>query len=53
MRALFSNETDDPDELVFSCDDVLDVVEEVNVDWLICRLGDESGLVPRNYVEDT
>ena len=51
MRALYDNRTDDSDELQFARGDVLVVEEKVNDDWLICRLGNRTGMVPANYVE--
>jgi hypothetical protein len=51
VRALYDNSTDDADELQFSRGDVLAVEEKVNDDWLICRLGNCTGMVPTNYVE--
>lgn len=51
VRALYDNVTDEPDELQFQCGDILVAEEQINDDWLICRLGDRSGMVPANYVE--
>ncbi|XP_062512554.1 uncharacterized protein LOC134188384 [Corticium candelabrum] len=50
VRAVYNSNVDGQDELPFSPGDVLTVQEQINDDWLICRLGDRTGLVPTNHV---
>ena len=49
--ALYSNVGEEGDELLFNQGDVLTVIEQLNNDWLMCQLGNESGIVPANYVK--
>ena len=51
VEALFTNMTEDEDELQFNKGDVLQVVQEVNDEWLLCQLGGSEGLVAKNYVK--
>ena len=52
VRALYKNMAEDADELSFNKGDVMIVKEQINEEWLICIHGDESGIVPINYVQD-
>eukprot|EP00117_Sycon_ciliatum_P030745 scpid5582/ scgid24178/ RUN and SH3 domain-containing protein 1 len=52
VEALYTNMTDATDELEFDAGARLEVIEQVNDDWLVCRLGDREGLVATNYVTD-
>lgn len=49
--ALYNNVGEEGDELSFNQGDVLTVIEQLNDDWLMCQLGNESGIVPANYVK--
>jgi len=48
---LYNNTGEEGDELSFNQGDVLTVIEKLNDDWLMCQLGNESGIVPANYVQ--
>ena len=50
VRATFSYEAQQPDELSFQEGDVLYVLSKDDVSWWKCRSGDKEGLVPANYV---
>ena len=53
VEALYNNINigEDADELTFSQGDVMVVKEQINAEWLICELGNCSGIVPANYVK--
>lgn len=51
VEALYTNITEDEDELQFNKGDLLEVLQVVNEEWLLCRLGDLEGLVAANYVQ--
>ena len=50
VEALYNNIADDADELSFMKGDVMAVKEQINAEWLICSLDNETGIVPANYV---
>ena len=51
LQALYDNINEDADELSFTCGDVMVVKEQINAEWLICELGNHTGIVPANYVK--
>ena len=53
MEALYNNIGEDADELSFTCGDVMVVKEQINAEWLICELGNHTGIVPANYDKTT
>ncbi|XP_019854603.1 PREDICTED: uncharacterized protein LOC105313492 [Amphimedon queenslandica] len=53
-RARYPNQADAEDELTFRKDEILQVLEKDykgQVDWWLCRLGENVGMVPANYLE--
>ncbi|KAJ8414852.1 hypothetical protein AAFF_G00023750 [Aldrovandia affinis] len=50
VRALCHNVTSEPGQLSFAKGDVLRVLSRAQPDWLLCALGDSTGLVPIVYV---
>ncbi|KAH6880295.1 SH3 domain-containing protein [Coprinopsis sp. MPI-PUGE-AT-0042] len=52
-RALWGYNEDgsDPNDLIFSAGDIIDIVEETNADWWKGRFNGREGLVPANYME--
>ena len=50
METLYDNVGEEADELSFQRGEILMVKDQVNMDWLLCRKGDEIGIVPVNYV---
>ena len=51
MEALYNNIGEDADVLSFTYGDVMVVKEQINAEWLICELGNHTGIVPANYVK--
>ena len=52
VQALYNNIAEDADELSFNKGDILIVKEQINREWLICNYGNQTGIVPANYVQD-
>jgi hypothetical protein len=50
VKAMFSYQAQNPDELSFDEGAVLYVVDKDNADWWKCRCEDKEGLVPSNYL---
>ena len=48
---MYNNVGEEGDELSFNQGDVLTVIEQLNEEWLMCQRGNESGIVPANYVK--
>lgn len=51
MKALYDNIDVGLKELKFSKGDTLRVKETVDENWLLCIKGNDSGIVPVNYVK--
>ncbi len=51
VEALYNNIAEDADELSFNKGEILLVKEHINEEWLICSRGNQSGIVPVNYVK--
>jgi len=51
MRALYAFEPDNEDELAFTEGDTIEIVEEVNEEWLIGRCKGNEGLFPAAFAE--
>ncbi|ORX43300.1 hypothetical protein BCR36DRAFT_406845 [Piromyces finnis] len=53
VRALYDYTAQNPDELSFKADDIIEVTEETNNanDWWMGRLNSQVGLFPRTYIE--
>ena len=51
VEALYNNIAEDADELSFSKGDVMIVKEQINEEWIICSHGNQTGIVPMNYVK--
>lgn len=51
VEALYTNVCDDNDELSFAKGDRLIVKEQINSEWLLCSLGNKTGIVPTNYIK--
>ncbi|CAG8638401.1 9853_t:CDS:2, partial [Acaulospora morrowiae] len=49
-RALYDFQAENPTELSFQEGDILLIQDRQCAGWLIADLGDETGLVPENYV---
>ena len=53
-RARYANQAEAEDELTFRKDEILQVLQKDfngQVDWWLCRLGKNVGMVPANYLE--
>ena len=48
---MFSSIAEEADELPFQKGDILILKEEINAEWYICTKGDQTGIVPANYVQ--
>ena len=51
VEALYNNIAEDADELSFTKGDVMIVKEQINEEWIICSNGNQTGIVPMNYVK--
>ena len=51
VEALFDNDDVGLKELQFKKGDTLKVKENVDENWLLCVRGNDSGIVPVNYVK--
>ena len=52
VKAQFDYDSGDPDDLVFSTGDVLEVIDDSDSDWLQCKSEDgRVGATPSNFVE--
>jgi len=51
VEALYNNIAEDADELSFTKGDIMAVKEQINEEWLICVHGNQTGIVPMNYVK--
>ena len=52
VRATFAFDAGSANQMSFQVGDVIKVVEVVNADWSRAKLGDASGLIPMNRVEE-
>lgn len=52
VRALYTYEAQQPDELSFEEGDTLYILDMSNKDWWKARCGRNTGLVPSNYVDE-
>ena len=52
VQALYANVAEDVDELPFSKGDTMIVTGQINSDWIICSLGQKTGIVPTNFVRE-
>jgi signal transducing adaptor molecule len=50
VRALYTFEADEPEELSFVMGDIIKVLDRVYNDWWKGQLGDRTGIFPSNYV---
>ena len=50
MEAVFNNIAEEADELSFQKGDILILKEQINAEWYMCMKGDQTGIVPANYV---
>ena len=48
---LYNNTGKDADELSFNKGDELTMVTMFNDDWFKCQPGNETGIVPANYIQ--
>jgi len=53
VKAVYPYVAQRPDELTFGEDDVLYIVEKNETGWWKARVGNKTGLIPSNYVEDS
>jgi len=53
VRALYDYTAQNPDELTFKANDIIEVTEEMSngKDWWMGRLNSQTGLFPRTYIE--
>ena len=49
--ALYDCSADSEDELSFKKGDILQVVKEIDSDWLFCQKDDKKGIVPHLFVQ--
>jgi len=54
VRALYDYEAQNPDELSFKANDIIEITEETNTsdDWWMGRLNSQVGLFPNTYIEN-